>query len=88
MRNGNALSVHELTDEEIVDALRHKDERVTRQYFYEYCRIAYCVYNKKYELDYKPGMDFFAHMNTISPSTGATGTSWRTASRACRSALG
>lgn len=60
MRNENALSVHELTDEEIVDALRHKDERVTRQYFYEYCRIAYCVYNKKYELDYKPGMDFFA----------------------------
>lgn len=50
----------ELTDEEIIDGLRNKDERITRQFFYGYCRMAYCVCDKKYDLRFKPGMDFYA----------------------------
>ena len=48
----------ELTDEEIIDGLRNKDERITRQFFYGYCRMAYCVCDKKYDPRFTPGMDF------------------------------
>ena len=32
-----------LSDMDIVDGLKRKDERITREYFYKYCRIAYTI---------------------------------------------
>lgn len=50
----------ELTDEEIVEGLRRRDTAVTRDYFYDVCRIAYNIYNRHYGLDYKVGLDFYS----------------------------
>ena len=49
-----------LSDMDIVDGLKRKDERVTREYFYKYCRIAYTIYNNRYGLEGKPGLDFYS----------------------------
>ena len=49
-----------LSDKEIVDGLKGKDDRITREYFYKYCRIAYAIYNNRYGLDGKPGLDFYS----------------------------
>lgn len=49
-----------LSDQQIIEGLKRRDESVTREYFYTYCRIAYYVYNRKYSLQTKPGMDFFS----------------------------
>lgn len=56
----NKISTIGLTDEEIVAGLRKRDGNITKDYFYGYCRIAYCVYNRKYEQAWKPGMDFYS----------------------------
>lgn len=50
----------ELTDERILAGLRNRDSKITREYFYGYCRIGYYIYNKRYGLSSKPGMDFFS----------------------------
>lgn len=47
-------------DGEIIDGLRRRDSRITRDYFYGYCRIAYSIYNKRYGLTGKPGLDFYS----------------------------
>lgn len=60
MKKGKTLSIDNLDDNEIVEGLRNRDERITRQYFYEYCRMAYCIYSKRYSLAMYPGMDFFS----------------------------
>ena len=49
-----------LTDDEIVEGLRHHDAQLTRDYFYDTCRIAYRVCDKRYDLAYKSGLDFFS----------------------------
>ena len=49
-----------LDDRQILDGLRKHDESLTRQYFYGYCRMAYYIYNRRYSLAGKPGMDFFS----------------------------
>lgn len=49
-----------LSDHEILDGLKKRDERITRTYFYNYCKIAYCIYDKRYGLRNMPGMDFFS----------------------------
>ena len=49
-----------LSDKEIVDGLKGKDDRITREYFYKYCRIAYAIYNNRYGLEGKPGLDFYS----------------------------
>lgn len=49
-----------LTDQQILDGLKCHDETVTRRYFYDYCRIAYHIYNKNYHLATMPGMDFYS----------------------------
>ena len=51
--------IDSLSDKEIVDGLKRKDERITREYFYKYCRIAYAIYNNSYGLEVKPGLDFY-----------------------------
>lgn len=49
-----------LSDDEIVEGLRSRDPQTTRQYFYDTCRMAYYVYNRRYDLDRKPGLDFYS----------------------------
>lgn len=49
-----------MTDDEILDGLKRFDGRVTREYFYEYCRVAYAVYDRRYGLAWKIGMDFYS----------------------------
>lgn len=48
-----------LTDAEILQGLRQYDEKITREFFYDNCHIAYCIDDKKYGLRYKSGMDFY-----------------------------
>ena len=48
------------SDEEIIEGLRDRDPQITRDYFYGVCRIAYHIYNKRYELDWKVGLDFYS----------------------------
>lgn len=49
-----------LSDEQIVEGLRRQDTAITRQYFYGYCRMAYCICDRRYQLRGKAGMDFYA----------------------------
>ncbi len=48
------------TDKEIIERLRHRDPQTTRDYFYSYCRVAYYIYDRKYSLRHKAGLDFFS----------------------------
>lgn len=49
-----------LSDKEIIEGLRNRDPQITRDYFYGVCRIAYHIYNKRYELEWKEGLDFYS----------------------------
>lgn len=49
-----------LSDQQIIDGFRDRDPQITRDYFYGACRIAYHIYNKRYNLQNKPGLDFFS----------------------------
>ena len=49
-----------LSDEQIIEGLRNRDPQITSDYFYGVCRIAYHIYNKRYELDWKVGLDFYS----------------------------
>lgn len=49
-----------LSDEEIVEGLRKRDPQITRDYFYGICRIAYHIYNRRYLLERKVGLDFYS----------------------------
>ena len=49
-----------LSDEQIIEGLRNRDPQITSDYFYGVCRIAYHIYNKHYELDWKVGLDFYS----------------------------
>ena len=49
-----------LSDDEILQGFKDCDSKIVREYFYGYCRVAYCIYDKRYDLRYKPGMDFFS----------------------------
>lgn len=52
--------IENLSDAEILQGLKRYDEKVTNEFFYDTCRIAYCIDDKKYGLQNKPGMDFFS----------------------------
>ncbi len=49
-----------LSDDEILQGFKHADTRIVREYFYGYCRVAYCIYDRRYLLRKKPGMDFYS----------------------------
>jgi len=49
-----------LSDTEIIKGLQERDDRITRDYFYGYCHVAYYIYDKRYNLTTKPGMDFYS----------------------------
>lgn len=47
-------------DKEILDGFRNFNEHITKEYFYGYCKKAYNVFDHKYQLHNKPGMDFYS----------------------------
>lgn len=49
-----------LTDQEIIQGFRSGDNQITRDYFYGYCQIAYLIYDNRYQLSRKPGLDFYS----------------------------
>lgn len=53
-------NVAQLTDDEILEGFRNANEHIVKEYFYGYCRVAYCIYDRCYDLQYKPGMDFYS----------------------------
>lgn len=56
-----------LNDQEIIAGFRRGDSSILRQYFYEYCQVAYNLFDKKYELSKKQNLDFMslAHQYAI-----------------------
>ncbi len=50
----------QLSDDEILLGFKDADARIVREYYYGYCRVAYCIYDKRYDLQHKPGMDFYS----------------------------
>ena len=52
--------IENLSDTEILQRLKRYDEKVTNEFFYDTCRIAYCIDDKRYGLRYKTGMDFYS----------------------------
>lgn len=53
-------NVAQLTDDEILEGFRNANEHIVKEYFYGYCRVAYYIYDRRYDLQYKPGMDFYS----------------------------
>ena len=36
-----------ISDKEIIDGLRQRNERLTRDYFYGFCRMAYAILDRQ-----------------------------------------
>ena len=53
-------ALESLSDDEILQGFKDADARIVREYYYGYCRVTYCIYDKRYDLQNKPGMDFFS----------------------------
>ena len=53
-------NLESLSDDEILQGFKDADARIVREYYYGYCRVAYCIYDKRYDLQHKPGMDFYS----------------------------
>ena len=53
-------ALENLSDDEILQGFKDADARIVREYYYGYCRVAYCIYDKRYDLQHKPGMDFYS----------------------------
>ena len=53
-------ALESLSDDEILKGFKDADARIVREYYYGYCRVAYCIYDKRYDLQHKPGMDFYS----------------------------
>lgn len=49
-----------MNDELIVKGLCNSDEAITNEYFYKYCRYAYVIFDNKYHLSQKTGLDFYS----------------------------
>lgn len=49
-----------LPDELIITGFREFNHRITKEYFYGYCRKAYNVFDYKYQLHGKTGLDFYS----------------------------
>ena len=58
-------NLESLSDDEILQGFKDADARIVREYYYGYCRVAYCIYDKRYDLQHKPGMDFRRMMSVI-----------------------
>ena len=53
-------ALESLSDDEILQGFKDADARIVREYYYGYCRVAYCIYDKRYDLQHKSGMDFYS----------------------------
>lgn len=51
---------HSLPDDLIVSGFQHFDAKITKEYFYGFCRKAYNIYDYKYQLRGKVGLDFYS----------------------------
>lgn len=49
-----------MDDKRIIDGFRSYDADITKEYFYGYCRRAYNIYDHKYQLHNKTGLDFYS----------------------------
>ena len=49
-----------MNDEQILEGFRAYDPDITKEYFYGYCRRAYNIYDYKYQLRHKTGLDFYS----------------------------
>lgn len=58
MATANEMS--QLSDDAILEGFKNSDGKIVKEYFYGYCRVAYCVYDQRYGLRHKPGMDFMS----------------------------
>lgn len=58
MTTANDMS--QLSDDDILEGFKNSDGKIVKEYFYGYCRVAYCVYDQRYDLRHKPGMDFMS----------------------------
>ena len=50
----------QLSDDDILEGFKKSDGKIVKEYFYGYCRVAYCIYDQRYDLRHKPGMDFMS----------------------------
>ena len=50
-------NLESLSDDEILQGFKDANARIVREYYYGYCRVAYCIYDKRYDLQSKPGKD-------------------------------
>ena len=60
MKQESKRELAHLSDDEILQGFKDADSKIVREYFYGYCRVAYCIYDKRYFLRDKPGMDFYS----------------------------
>ena len=42
-------NLSQLSDDEILQGFKDADARIVREYYYGYCRVAYCIYDKRYD---------------------------------------
>ena len=49
-----------MTDELIINGFCSFNETITKEYFYGYCRKAYDIFDHKYQLHNKTGLDFYS----------------------------
>lgn len=54
------MNHHAPSDELIINGFRNFDTKITKEYFYGYCRNAYNIYDYKYQLRGKTGLDFYS----------------------------
>lgn len=47
-------------DQKIINGLCRFDEEITKEFFYGYCRRAYSIFDRKYQLSSKEGLDFYS----------------------------
>lgn len=59
IRERNA-KLSQLSDNEILQGFKNASPRIVKEYFYGYCRVAYCIYDRRYQLSGKSGMDFYS----------------------------
>ena len=50
----------QVSDADIWEGCETGAGTIVKDYFYGYCRVAYCVYDQRYDLRHKPGMDFMS----------------------------
>lgn len=60
MRMTTENDMSQLSDDDILEGFKNSDGKIVKEYFYGYCRVAYCIYDQRYDLRHKPGMDFMS----------------------------